>query len=251
MKPASALFVCMTPRSGSSFFCEVLKATQSLGNPEEYYTAPDVATLMDRHEAASADVLQTKILNLGTTANGIFSVKLSTGKGGFEQLGEILRLTSTGTDQDKSIYEYYRDAFPDLRCIFLTRRNKIRQAVSWWKAIQTNQWGLRAGEQAASNEDLTYNFDALTTLLQEIVFREAGWQAFFEAMHIKPVTVWYEDLVSDYSSTIQNLLLALEEPDVDIPVPPTTYRKQEDDLSETWVQRFRKEKQEGWQNVGW
>src|SRR5271157_3274354 len=31
-------------------------------------------------------------------------------------------------------------AFPSSRHIFMTRRNKVRLAVSWWKAIQSQEW---------------------------------------------------------------------------------------------------------------
>ena len=30
--------------------------------------------------------------------------------------------------------------FPNLRIIFVRRRDKVAQAVSLWKAIQTQQW---------------------------------------------------------------------------------------------------------------
>ena len=82
--------------------------------------------------------------------------------------------------------------FPDLHYIFLIRRNKVRQAVSWWKAIQTGVW---SSEQQSQRQEPEYKFEAIDHLVQEIVLREAGWQEYFMEAGITPLSLTYEEVV--------------------------------------------------------
>jgi LPS sulfotransferase NodH len=250
----------MTPRSGSSFLCDALKATDRAGRPEEYYLAEDTPALLERYAAGSAAEAQATILKQGTTPNGVFGVKLSTGRGGLEQLVELLAQaaeatpgggTPAGMQPLQHAVARMRAAFPDLRFVFLTRRNKVRQAVSWWKAIQTDQWILRAGDGVSPSDGLEYTFAAIDSLLQQAVLREAGWQAVFEAAQATPVTVAYEDLLADFGGAMRRVLDGLGLADVPVPSNTPSTRQQADALSEAWVERFRIEKQEGWTNAGW
>src|SRR5690606_40803478 len=55
----------------------------------------------------------------------------------------------------------WESAFPNHRHVFMTRRNKVRLAVSWWRAIQSGEWHVRTGE-SREPVDLSnaYSFDA-------------------------------------------------------------------------------------------
>ncbi|HZK27499.1 MAG TPA: hypothetical protein VFD00_08180 [Thermoclostridium sp.] len=59
----------------------------------------------------------------------------------------------------------------------MTLRNKVRLAVSWWRAIQTGEWARIHGEKP-KEADLVYkySFDAINHLLLESTMREAGIQ---------------------------------------------------------------------------
>ena len=247
----------MTPRSGSSFLCSALKSTGKMGHPEEYYTSSDLSELNRRYDAESSAILQDRILEQGTTPNGRFGVKLSTGGGGFERMIEVLMGSAyeSGLWIDRQRSDQLRGkiekTFPGLQLVFLTRRNKVRQAVSWWKAVQSGQWVLYAGQERAAITDLDYNFDAINQLVQETVLREAGWQAFFEWVGITPHTVVYEDLVAGFKPVMRDLLDAMGISDVAVPQKKQRTIRQADDRSEEWVQRYRSDKQRAWSNIGW
>ena len=81
--------------------------------------------------------------------------------------------------------------------------------------------------------------------------REAGWQAFFEAVEVTPVTVVYEDLVAQFAPTMRQVLDALGLARVPVPAGVRSVRKQADAVSAAWVERYREEKQQEWSNVGW
>ena len=132
----------------------------------------------------------------------------------------------------------------------MTRRNKVRLAVSWWKAIQTQQWHRQRG-QLPKSVDLEdkYSYEAIDHLFAECSMREAAIQEFFDLGAIVPLTIVYEDFILSYEETIRSILNYLELPDAEtVTIAPPPLQKLADDVSENWVQRFRHEKQRGWKN---
>ncbi|MEM8821637.1 MAG: Stf0 family sulfotransferase [Pseudomonadota bacterium] len=81
--------------------------------------------------------------------------------------------------------------------------------------------------------------------------REAGIAELLSEGRSRPLTVVYEDLVADPAAELARVLSFLG---IDHPKGigfSSGYRQIADPISEGWVQRFREEKQKGWQNVGW
>lgn len=86
-------------------------------------------------------------------------------------------------------------------------------------------------------------FDAIDYLVQEIVFHEAAWQAYFTRYEITPFTVIYEDLVPHYEKTALNILDWLNIPNPeDIVFGERRLLKQTNSVSERWVERYCGEK---------
>lgn len=256
----------MAPRTGSSFLSEALKATGLAGIPEEYYNADTIEALLETHSCKDVTALHAKILESGTTSNGVFGTQVSTGGALdllIESLGDLPEGSGKPEEAKQRIVEHIHASFPNLTYIHLTRRNKVRQAVSWWKAVQTNQWVLRQEDSKASNKGLEYNYAAIDTLVQQAVMRESGWQAFYDTVArygtvaryekaaCNPIVVVYEDLISNFESTMRNVLDGLNLNHVSIPKEVPAIRKQADDLSEEWVYRYVEEKQKGEQYKGW
>lgn len=123
----------------------------------------------------------------------------------------------------------------------MTRRNKVRLAVSWWKAIQTQEW-FRYYGQSPRPVDLTdaYSYDAINHLYCECTMREAGIQEFFSEGHTAPLTIVYEDFILEYEMTIGKILEFLELDTKSVSIPPAYLTQLADDLSKAWTQRFRR-----------
>jgi LPS sulfotransferase NodH len=67
-----------------------------------------------------------------------------------------------------------------------------------------------------------------------------------------PLTVVYEDFVADYYGTVRRVLNFLRRgQSQNVTIAPPFYERLADEVSEEWVQRFRKERQEGWKTTGW
>ena len=80
--------------------------------------------------------------------------------------------------------------------------------------------------------------------------REVGIQEFFAEGNIVPLTMVYEDFIQEYEKTLRKVLKFLELDTINVKIPSPLLAKTADMVSEEWVQRFRKECQEGWENRG-
>src|SRR3712207_8982489 len=69
--------------------------------------------------------------------------------------------------------------FPSLRYLRVVRRDKVRQAVSLWKALQTATWRVdrsRAGATPSDREpEPQFSFDAIDYLQRQMTVQEAAW----------------------------------------------------------------------------
>ena len=250
MKPKISYTIWFSQRTGSTLLTTVLEALGVSGRPGEWLNCnPDLRNQF--HLTGYADV-QEHLWDLGSTDNGVFGIKHSFHEPHFGQLIDEMRQFPDCPSKEMNRPAVWEHAFPHHRHIFMTRRNKVRLAVSWWRAIKTQEWHLRPG-QSRKDIDLSnaYSFDAINHLYNECSMREAGIQEFFAEGGIVPLNIYYEDFILQYEQTIRSVLafLGLENWSVTIPDPPLV--KTADDVSEEWVQRFRKERQDGWPNQGW
>jgi trehalose 2-sulfotransferase len=267
--PALSYLICSTPRSGSTLLCEVLAATGVAGRPEEYYQHRRRTGLPRRpreyfEDAETPEVVRilgdyTRVddepslfdprrfpdypsylewtIERGTTPNGVFGAKVMWGYfNGFVDslraaLGESVQPTRTVLER----------SFPNLHgWIFVTRREKDRQAVSLWKAIQNWTWRRDEDTHQVTREPLEYSFDALHHLTRQLTEHEREWWAFFGASGLRPLTITYEDLTADYEraalAALEHLRIA---PPAELDFGGLRMSRQADAQSDEWLERYR------------
>jgi LPS sulfotransferase NodH len=247
MKPKLSYTIWFTQRTGSTLLCKALEATGMAGKPNEW-----LHDWLEEHRSDDPAELQHHLWESGSTTNGVFGSKHSFHEPHFSQLLELFRKFPTCPEDERNRAKIWESAFPHHRHIFMTRRNKIRLAVSWWKAIKTQEWHRLPGAPAKSVDlNNAYSFDAIHHLYNECSMREAGIQEFFSEGNIVPLTLVYEDFVQEYEKTVRKVLEFLELDTISIKIYPPTLAQTADDLSVEWVQRFREECQTGWVNRGW
>ena len=176
MTPESSYLVCATPRSGSTLVCQALKATGVAGSPEEYFEAllhsgrprrpeeyfkgiDDPSILDHLGERGIADDPPPRsplwsrtaydrylewAMEAGTTPNGMFGAKLMWGY--FGDFVSLLR--NIPRYRDLPLAELMPAVFPNLTFVRVVRANKVRQAVSLWKAVQTATWRQEKAQRA-------------------------------------------------------------------------------------------------------
>jgi LPS sulfotransferase NodH len=283
MQPDRSYIVCATPRSGSTLVCHALEETGVAGRPEEYFEAlrhsgrprrpeeyfvgVEDPTIRDHlGERAVGSELQPRsplwsraaydrylewAFEAGTTANGVFGAKLMWGY--FGDFVSLLR--NVPAYRDVPLAELLPTVFPGLTFVRVVRANKVRQAVSLWKAVQTATWREdQASAKAVSLEDgdsppyrsfieehrpqLRFHYRAIEHLLEQILIEESRWDAFFEHSGIKPMLVLYENFAADYETSTLRLLerLDLSPPD-DFEFEPRM-KRQSDNVNDDWVKRY-------------
>jgi LPS sulfotransferase NodH len=261
--------VCATQRSGSTLLCELLRATDVAGGPDEYFEGlretglarqprqyfedPSVQDIAERltptlpgrpEQPGDFEPWFRYVLQRGSTLNGVFGAKMM-----WNYLDDFkLRMAELPGLGDLSFNERLEAVFPRLKIIFMRRRDKVAQAVSLWKAIQTQQWRTESesdSEQVETDEtpDAQYDYRAIEHLLNELHRWDARWEDWFHATGREPIRVFYDEFTVSRAATIGRVLDALG---IDPPAPQgkKPMRRQADDRSKDWVARFRTDSEE-------
>lgn len=239
LRPTRSYFVCCAPRSGSTLLCEALYNTGVAGHPEEYFEARPRATVRDpvwevERRVLPAEQFIERIYEYGSTPNGVFGAKLQPWH--LPELGGIRTLPRY---RDMPLFEILDCLFPNPRYVWITRRDKIRQAVSNYRAVLTDVWTEKQDQTPCQPNGLVFNFQLIDSILRSILKQEAAWAALFSEAGIAPLTVTYEDLVLDYLPTVRRALDYLDvKAPVDLRLPSPSLSKQADEISEEWVHLY-------------
>jgi LPS sulfotransferase NodH len=133
------------------------------------------------------------------------------------------------------------DVLPNLRYVWLRRQDKVRQAVSYAKAIHTGVWWKLDGRTVEDKKSLSYADSDIETALCQIETWEREWESYFDKHRISPHLVWYERLVADYELTIINVLRYLGVPIFrDLTIAKPRLKPQADAESEKRVELFKR-----------
>jgi len=135
-----------------------------------------------------------------------------------------------------------RSVFPNLRYVWLTRRDKVRQAVSYYRAIYTNQWWKTDVGPPNRENDIPerppFDFAAIECLEKLLLNYEEQWQGYFTRSGIEPLVVTYEEMKEAYEPLVKQVLEFLE-----IPLPAkleifTPLLPQSDSVTEGWIEHY-------------
>jgi LPS sulfotransferase NodH len=244
-RETATYLICATPRSGSWLLSDGLRATRVAGNPREWFNVFE-----EQHRRAqwrmehASDLTFPAYLHLAreksTTANRISGVKLH-----LYQLDELTRkLAPHSPQKNLTPVDALNYMFPRAQFLWLTRRDKISQAISLLTAQQTNVWWMTEPDASPSVNfgRLEPEFDpvAIANLERRLTESDRRWQQIFAARSVDPLAVCYEDLVEDYEQTIRQVLRWLQVPDADrVAVGPPRLRRQADARSQDWAVRYR------------
>lgn len=259
-QPKQSYIIWFTPRTGSSYFSELLATTDRLGTPGELFNIGTDTSLGKTYGVSTYEGLKQKLWKEGSSSNAVFGIKFSLYHEVWVQVkSEIHALKQQVEDTPTYNGDFLWELFPRCQHIYLTRRNKIRQAVSWWKAIKKGVWHIKEGEaqDEAAFYKTHYDFDALSYLLTEISVRECATEAFFKENHLTPMTLVYEDLIQDKWATLDRVSTFLGQPlgeESGFLQPATiqqTLQKTSSSLDEEWIQRFREDLQQNWSKRIW
>jgi LPS sulfotransferase NodH len=253
----SSYLVCATPRSGSTLLCEALGATGVAGNPLEFFEAvpetgvprrpldylhglddPGALALVGTapaHEPPPYSDLRgigdyeehlANVRRAGTTPNGVFGAKIM-----WTHLADLGR--RLGYDDLHALVD---EVFDRPRLVWVRRADTVRQAVSLWRAMQTQSW--RAENETGTGRP-AYSFAALHHLVEMLAAQDAAWGRFLAA---RPglLSLTYEEVASDPGGAVRRTLghIGVEAGE---PAAVPTMRRQADERSDAWAERYARE----------
>ena len=268
MTPELCYLVCATPRSGSTLLCELLEQTGVAGRPDEYFEAlrhsgvprrpheyfdpelhPDIVDRLAFREMPDRPPTPNPLwapdtydrylawaLEEGTTPNGVFGAKIMWGY--LEDFVALMRRVEGFAELP--VPEVLDWAFPGLRYVRITRRDKARQAVSLWKAVQTQDWKREADDDGARASAVpTFSFSAVDHLVHQLIAHDAAWDGFFMGMGLDPLVVTYEELAEAHEPVVRRVLAHIGVPAPDpLGVDKPRLAIQADRISEEWTARY-------------
>jgi len=138
----------------------------------------------------------------------------------------------------RPVPELLARSFPGLRYVQITREDKVRQAVSLWKAVQTQAWRQDGGGAAGEKAEPVFSFRAINFLVRQLTAHDASWDAYFLGLGVESLKVTYEELAADPDPVIRRVLAHVgAEVPADLRIDAPKLQVQADARSEEWVQR--------------
>ena len=197
MKPTlrKTYFICTAPRSGSFLLSDGLTATRIAGRPQEYFDQSFEGYWRERLGIRPEDEYLLKLLNQGTTANGVCGAKVL-----WYQLKNLVSHLGSTDLSIAGMHAAVTEAFPNLQYIWLVRRDKVAQAVSYYKAVESDVWWVTSDVQKKPKSIPKFDVEQIERHRRLIFDYERGWQEYFRVGGITPYVVVYEDLVPNFAN---------------------------------------------------
>jgi LPS sulfotransferase NodH len=180
------------------------------------------------------------IVKKGMTRNRVFGAKLH-----WYQFEFIPQLFTSHRDNYMQTALFLAKSFPRLQYVWLIRHDKIRQAISYYRASKTGEWWNIPGINGHDLESITpeFDFDRINYLERLLLSHESKWQKYFEENHLNPLVLVYEEFADDHAEAVREVLmyLGLSYPkQIDL---RSRLRRQSDAVTEKWVQIYSELKQ--------
>ncbi len=249
METRRLLSIASVERTGSTLLCSILRGTKQAGTPIEYLNihTRNFARFRQQHgvpkiklplrppgwlrsatrrypwrniswfESGSYRQYLEQIAAVNTTENGVFGIKMHWNQ--YER--HMLDLGVT--------VDFWKVPVAWVR---ITRRDEIRQAISFVRAAQTESWN---SNMAATTEPV-YDGPAIEQALDRIADENAHWSNYFASNNISPLHITYEELIGDTPATIDKIMNLIGAPIGAIPA--SLIRPQSDSRNGQWAAQF-------------
>ena len=184
-------FIAFSGRTGSSWFCDLLRSTGQLGKPLEHFCLDGSGRFLPNPfwDSTTWQTHYSEYLRHTPTENGVTAAKLTWHQWSRLQVG--------------------LGGVPDVNAwIWLRRRDKLRQAISSYKNECTLQSVLLAGETLLPDPPC----DETRILSLALAFEDEDtlWSSYFTGRSV--LELWYEEFVDDPRPAVERVAahLAIE-----------------------------------------
>jgi LPS sulfotransferase NodH len=239
--------LCASPRTGSTLLCDLLASTGVAGRPDSFFRRQSVSWwaahlgVPDPSASAQPDAHRRflkAVLAEGRGSTGIFGLRLMQ-----ETVADLsARLGPLYPDLQGDAARFDR-AFGPTLYIHLSRPDKVAQAISFARAVQSGLWHRAPDgteiERLSPPETPKYDAKLLRRLVGDFEAFDAAWTLCFARQGIAPLHVSYDDLSAGPSLVLAEILERLGlDPALASGVTPGVARLA-DDVSLDWHRRYR------------
>jgi LPS sulfotransferase NodH len=153
--------------------------------------------------------------------------------------GDFLsQMFSVDVLDSSAAYRKIQEFFPSHQYIWMRREDSLLQAISLWKAIQTQCWRMDVGDGRDRRFcNVSFSYEAIAYLQKALIEEDAGWESYFRRIGVIPIVVRYEELsvnpVKVASSVLSQLGLSVGREKI-----YSTMKRQRDDTSLLWKGMF-------------
>jgi LPS sulfotransferase NodH len=246
VRPTLSYLICCAERTGSTLLGNALIDTGIAGRPRSYFNR--VAHYNPRMQrflgnAKDDEKYLERVIVAATTPNGVFGAKVH-----WEHFLNLVARIERDPKMRQgaapaSAPERLQVCFPDLRYIWLVRRNAVARAISHYRVKKTNRWQLDSRwvtDDTGGDGEPGFDFDQIEAFVRVGEVEDARWRNFFREHDISPLALTYEELVPNLEATVRQVLLFLGMATENVNVPAPSLRRQADDHSREWESRYRR-----------
>jgi LPS sulfotransferase NodH len=245
--PRSRAFViCTAPRTGSSLLSDALSKSGVAGRPAEYF---DIYAHNQQYWARALGIERAehyfdRVIHAGTTPNGVFGLKIH-----WHQLPALFAafrhapLTGAAGGPAKTLDECLQTRFASTHYLWLRRRNKVAQGISYYRAAKSSIWRVASDAgagQIAEPPPFAFDFDQIDHHVRLCEQFDRYWHAYFVRQKLKAMVLIYEDFIQSYEKTLRSVCDYIGVGGQGIVVPPPGYRRQADSVSKEWEREYRR-----------
>lgn len=214
----SIYLVASTPRSGSHFVGHALASGGHYGFPLEYLNQGNLDIWCHRFGVATYEEALTQIMRHRTGPTGLFGLKAHWSQYRHFCTHPML----TGPDGIQ-------------RIVWLTRRNRLSQAISFAIANQTGQFISGATRRGKAS----FDYDAVLRCARNIESQNKNWEEYFRVnVDIPLYHAEFEKLVEDTRIGMMRLASFIDAAGATGVTPADKTQQQSNDTSKVWAQRF-------------
>jgi LPS sulfotransferase NodH len=175
--------ICMTPRSGSTLLTNMLRSTNLLGNPEEWFNADAIGPWVDKYKYKVKSLVEyiDCLRRHQKTPNGIFGCELP-----YYQMIMLLELvTIQQVFDDEPIWFYLR------------RKNLILQGISLFRSAKSGYFHSYMNNDKLIEQYMAveYSSEEIQYWIQHILEQEIGFEEVFENYKFEPIRIFYEEFI--------------------------------------------------------
>ena len=225
-EPRSRFLIAITPRSGSSYLCDMMTKIKLFGIPGEVMNQEFIPRIIKRIPGRNPEEYIRNVMRFRKTKNGVSGLKAS-----WFQFQNFINAMDD------------RTFMAGFKYIYLTRRDIAAQAVSLYKATESSVFhtNIQHSQEAITKLQLLgYDYEKIKEWYIHIDRQEKGWQEYFYERRIIPLCVTYEDIDEDLYRVVKRIatFVGVNPHNIKMPEDSSVFKKMRDPRNTEWAHRF-------------